>query len=196
MPVDLDCQVCGAKFSVPPSRRDTAKTCSKACSVVYRAEAISNKVTLTCPQCSKPYQVPECHVSRRRFCSNECREKSTVYQTEKGLRHRGSGNPLWKGGRIDRQDGYIYRLVGTEHPFGSKQGYMLEHRKVMEDWLRENDPTSHYLIQLGGKLYLSPEYDIHHEDEDRKNNEIRNLRCMLPAEHRKLHAHKRRLAKA
>jgi hypothetical protein len=44
-------------------------------------------------------------------------------------------------------------------------------------------------------LYLSPDYDVHHEDEDRSNNRLDNLRCMHPSEHRKLHQHKRRLAK-
>ena len=69
---------------------------------------------------------------------------------------------------------------------------MLEHRKVMEDWLREHDPDSQCLVPLGNKKYLSPEYAVHHMDFSRDNNVVENLQCMTPGEHTSLHNRRRR----
>jgi hypothetical protein len=62
----------------------------------------------------------------------------------------------------------------------------------MEQWLRENEPTSPYLVQHGWQLYLSPEYHVHHKDEDKANNAVDNLQCVTPSEHSALHVELRR----
>jgi hypothetical protein len=62
----------------------------------------------------------------------------------------------------------------------------------MEKWLREKHPKSAFLIKLGNQTYLSPAYEVHHKDENRRHNEIENLECLTPAEHRKLHRDARR----
>lgn len=196
MPVYLRCQVCNREFGVPPSRAETAKACSNECARQIRGLSNQKRVTLNCPNCRNDFEVPKCHEDRRKFCSNECREANELYQREKAARYLGAGNPGWKGGRHVRTDGYIYRHVGAEHPFSGRYGYILEHRKVMEDWLRENDPDSRFLVQLGEKKYLSPSIEVHHEDNDRTNNDQQNLRCLTPADHRKLHSRQRRLLKA
>jgi len=99
---------------------------------------------------------------------------------------------MWKGGKSARLDGYSYVSVGQEHPFSTPAGYMLEHRAIMERWLRKNDAGSRYLIKLGEKTYLSPDFQVHHRDEDKQNNDIRNLQCVTLEEHRKIHAKLRR----
>jgi hypothetical protein len=86
-------------------------------------------------------------------------------------------------------DGYVYENC-PDHPFASN-GYIFQHRLVMERWLRENQPKSPFLIRLGDSLYLSPDYIVHHDDENRKRNEVGNLRCLTIAEHNRLH-HDRR----
>lgn len=92
---------------------------------------------------------------------------------------------MWKGGVVDHSDGYLYELA-TDHPFASN-GYVLQHRLVMERWLRENHPESKFLITVGENLYLSPGFEVHHKDEKRANNAIGNLQCMTRAEHRRHH---------
>lgn len=195
MTVYLDCIVCGVEFPVPKWRAKKARSCSHACSVIDRANTIKKSVTLNCPQCLNDFEVPRSHKDRRRFCSNDCREANEAYQRDKSQRYAGAGNPCWKGGIHHRQDGYIYRLVGAEHPFSTADGYMLEHRAVMEKWLRETDPDSECLVQFGEKKYLSPSWHVHHKDEDRANNRRENLMCVTPERHREIHAEMRRKAK-
>lgn len=73
--------------------------------------------------------------------------------SKKGSRHRD-----WKGGRR-LVGGYVY-IYHPEHPRATKQGYVLEHRLVMEG-------------RLG--RYLEPEEVVHHVNADRQDNRIENL---------------------
>lgn len=182
----LRCQVCGSEFKVPPSRAHRAKTCSLECRAVQLSRDTVRRVTLQCENCGGGFDVPKCHVSRRRFCSHKCRENSPAYQSEKSLRNSGDGNGMWKGGRVAHSDGYLY-LHSPHHPFASN-GYVFEHRLVMEGWLRDNQPESPFLVCLGDHLYLSPDFVVHHRDENKANNHIKNLECMTPAEHRRHHS--------
>jgi hypothetical protein len=82
-------------------------------------------------------------------------------------------HPGWKGGRVRDEHGYI-RIRMPEHPF-SNEGYILEHRLVMENFLREKYPGSPYLHMYKKILYLKPEVVVHHVDEVKGNNDINNL---------------------
>lgn len=102
-------------------------------------------------------------------------------------------NPQWNGGRTMHSDGYVYRFA-PHHPFASN-GYVFEHRLVMEEWLRENQPDSPFLVELGWAKYLSPDFVVHHKDEDREHNAIGNLECLTAAEHVRHHNDERRRRK-
>lgn len=82
--------------------------------------------------------------------------------------------------------GYI-KVDARDHPFGDRDGYVLEHRLVVESHLRDTDPGSPYLLKLGEKLYLRPEIVVHHIDGVKDNNEISNLRPLTNSEHTTLH---------
>ena len=85
-------------------------------------------------------------------------------------------HPNWKGGRVPDENGYI-RVRSPNHPFAA-DGYVLEHRLVMEQFLRETYPLSHYLTKVDGISYLKPEVVVHHLDERpeaRSNNKLDNL---------------------
>lgn len=190
MPIKLSCEVCGSDFTVPPSRKETAKTCSHACAVSFRAEARKRRSTLNCKQCGRAFEVPTCHVARRVYCSSTCREANPEIKAAKTAR-TGEKNAYWRGGVSMRHDGYRYALARW-HPYASPSGYVLEHRLVMERWLLQNDPASRFLTYTDGHLVLSPKFEVHHKDENRVNNDISNLECLTPSEHKALHNKRKR----
>jgi hypothetical protein len=64
----------------------------------------------------------------------------------------------WKGGRIKRS-GYLY-IFKPDHPNAGKQGYVAEHRLIMEKKL---------------KRFLRKEEVVHHINQDVTDNRIKNL---------------------
>lgn len=82
-----------------------------------------------------------------------------------GLRsHRGHGSPLetnffWNGGRRREKEGYVLVKV-PDHPYATKQGYVREHRLVVE--------------KLLGR-HLLPTEVVHHKDGNPTNNAPDNL---------------------
>ncbi len=82
----------------------------------------------------------------------------------------GEKNPRWKG-RVKRSSGY-YAIRKTDHPFASRDGYVMEHRLVMEEHLGR---------------YLTPEEDVHHINGIKTDNRIENLELLSKSEHARLH---------
>ena len=81
----------------------------------------------------------------------------------------------WKGGIIT-PNGYIY-IHKPKHPNATKQGYVCEHRLVMEN-------------KIG--RYLKRKEVVHHIDQNRLNNKIKNLILVKnQSDHLKFHNHKR-----
>ncbi|WP_052679247.1 HNH endonuclease [Paenibacillus polymyxa] len=90
----------------------------------------------------------------------------------------GENSPTWKGGFYIDNNGYRkVREIG--HPRADKDGYVLEHRLVME-----------YLL---GRLLTSAEV-VHHRDHNRRNNLSQNL-FLFPNNkaHSTFHMHKRHI---
>jgi len=79
---------------------------------------------------------------------------------------RGPNNPVWKGGKMVHE-GYILILT-PGHPFAQKDGYVLEHRLVMEKHLCR---------------YLKPDEVVHHINGIKTDNRIENLQLMTISEH-------------
>ena len=183
--VTLTCEVCGKAFQVPLCRALTAKTCSNECAVIVRAKSRERKVKCICEHCGKVFDVPQSVAKRKVYCSRECQYASDKFRTEQRGRFLGNKNPMWKGGTIQHSGGYMCKHI-PEHPFASN-GYVFKHRLRIEEWLREEDPDSKYLIRMGDNLYLSPDYVVHHLDWNRKNNRRRNLIVCSSSVHGKIH---------
>ena len=73
--------------------------------------------------------------------------------------NRGNKHPCWKGGKTYDGSGYIL-IHSPNHPFAKKQGYVPEHRLVMEKHLGR---------------YLEKWEIIHHINGIRNDNRIENL---------------------
>ncbi len=76
----------------------------------------------------------------------------------------GEKNPSWKGGRFQRNDGYICVRSGDK--------YILEHRKMMEEYLGRP---------------LSVEEQIHHINKCKWDNRIENFKITNVHEHINIH---------
>jgi hypothetical protein len=76
-----------------------------------------------------------------------------------GHQNRVSTSKSWKGGRKICGDGYIV-VKKWNHPYCDVQGYVLEHRLVMEKYLGR---------------YLDPNEVIHHINKNKSDNRIENL---------------------
>lgn len=84
----------------------------------------------------------------------------------------GKNNPHWKGGKILKVNGYIM-VQQPDHPYCDKDGYVLEHRLIMEAHL--------------GRILLPTEV-VHHINNNPADNRIENLMLFSSkAEHAKLH---------
>lgn len=98
----------------------------------------------------------------------------------------GAASATWRGGRLVHGDGYI-QVHTPDHPFAVKR-YVMEHRLVYENYLRDHEPLSALLTVVDGRRYLCPDVEIHHRDEDKSNNVLSNLQPMTKAEHARLHS--------
>lgn len=103
-----------------------------------------------------------------------------VYYLNKG----GPTSPRWKGGR-SRMYGYVMVWIPW-HPLASIDGYVLEHRLVMERYLSE---------KYGLQVYLWRCWVVHHKNEIRDDNRVENLQVMSVSEHNGYHQTKRMVAK-
>lgn len=117
------------------------------------------------------------------YCECGCREKiHSINWLGKPARYKTGHNnniagihPSWKGWRIINTQGYIL-IHKPEHPFCTRDGYVREHRLVMEQHL--------------GRI-LEPIEVVHHINGNIQDNRIENLQLMTKLEHHKLHHNSR-----
>jgi hypothetical protein len=83
----------------------------------------------------------------------------------------GKNNGRWMGGKRCDGGGYVY-VKFRGHPAAGPQGYVAEHRLVMEKSLGR---------------YLRHDEVVHHINGDRKDNRIENLAIYSPSDHAHLH---------
>lgn len=123
-----------------------------------------------CIQCHKIvyYQTPA--DLKRRSKTNFCKQ-CFLKNTPKGI-----DNPSWRGGKSLSPNGYII-IRNTEHPFAKGNGYVFEHRLVMES-------------QIG--RYLKPSEIVHHRNGIITDNRIENLELTNQHDHARKHHVKNR----
>ena len=93
------------------------------------------------------------------------------YHNRKGIILKGKEAAHWRGGVKIGKGGYVY-IYQPDHPYATCQGYVLEHRLVMEEYLGR---------------YLEPDEISHHCNEITNDNGIENLDLTIRAEHVRIH---------
>lgn len=131
---------------------------------------------LICPVCGKDFlRKPWKNIT----CSRECAAKYRSMQAQNKKKDK-LEDRKWDG--IERKDmwvvesriqsnGYIWAKC-PQHPNSFKDGYILEHRIVVENYL--------------GRLLRKDEV-VHHKDGNKTNNDISNLVVLTQQEHSRLH---------
>lgn len=168
---------------------------SKAVSVVKKdSEAPESRkpelFNMLCPICGKRFHLKPSHakLGHNHYCSKECHRKAKMEYMKGEKNHqyglKGALNASWSGGRKLSCYGYmLVQCIG--HPFAvGKSEYVFEHRLVAEKYLLTDENS----VVINGKRYLSPEYFVHHINENRLDNRPENLRVMKPSEHQHLHS--------
>ncbi len=106
-----------------------------------------------------------------------------ISKTHKGkvlsdeTRHRISESHKIKGigHKKERTDGYV-SLYYPEHPYSNQDGYIMEHRYIMEQHIGR---------------YIKDDEVVHHKNKNRSDNRLENLELMTFKEHAKLHMEER-----
>ena len=100
-----------------------------------------------CLNCGKKFKIwpSDLKYNRGKFCSHSCRSS-------------GKFNSHWIGGR--RMGHKYIRIWQPNHPYAQKEGYVFEHRLIME--------------KLIGR-YLSLQEVVHHKNKNTKDNRPENL---------------------
>lgn len=186
------CDNCGKELRLTEQRFQRKNHfCSKKCEGEFR-KLPPNTI---CPICGKEFYLKPYMKKKAKHkpcCSYEClgEYRKTVYLGENNPNYGNTGvnNPMYIG---KKTSSYGYTLISMpDHPFANGDGYVFEHRLVAEKYLL-NDTNS---VEIDGKRYLSKDFEVHHIDHNRKNNDPDNLLVLTKTDHAKLHAKERRLA--
>ena len=105
-----------------------------------------------CKFCNINFNVKNSRKDKAKFCSVPCKGQHQRYY------YKGSNNPKWRGGKTISK-GYVL-VYSPNHPNIDKDGYVREHRLIMEKYLHR---------------YLTDKEVVHHINGNKQDNHLKNL---------------------
>src|SRR3990167_10320610 len=168
------CKICGEKVKTQPSR--PRKCCSRKCAFKLHSQVMKGRpshmkgkkhsletieklrrnnnsprgkkshlwrggmIKKGCVLCKALFEVKQSRKNKAKYCSSKCYWKWMEDNTT------GKNNNSFKGGKRINYHGYI-TIYSPGHPHKDCQGYVLEHRLIMEKKLRR---------------FLEPREVVHH----------------------------------
>lgn len=192
----LSCSECGGDVKVTPSRLKNRLNlfCSKECESTFK----NSEPNVSCSVCKAKFHVKPFRLSRLKdvsnlCCSKECSNKKRSDWMSGSLNHqyglKGELNSTFQSDITFDTGGYLIIRV-VNHPFSRKDGYILLHRYIYEEYLKQNIPDSPHLVEIEGhqSVYLSPDVVIHHINENILDNRLDNLSIVDLGEHTTIHS--------
>lgn len=182
------CDYCNEEYETDNIKKHRKNVCSHACADMYNKW--NKEPNVSCCICGTEFYVKPSRLKRLKHpdmitCSEECNiVNRSNYMKGEGNHQYGLKGPLNASFTQDKilYNDYIYVYV-PDHPFANKSGRIREHRLVAEQYLL----TESCAVLIDGKWYLNPDYDVHHIDENKTNNDPTNLIILSRSKHSKLH---------
>lgn len=156
--------------------------CKKKISEKNKVSCQKSKIIIFCKTCGKRMELTLYWSKKRKYCSNSCHNRNRKFseETKQKISNSrknklvGKNNPKWKGGKFITRN--HIKVLYKNHPFAGQNGYIWEHRLVMEKHLGR---------------YLDSKEVVHHINCNPLDNRIENLmllkNCGYHAQiHRKL----------
>jgi len=176
----INCLNCGKEFYITYYQTTIQKGfyCSKQC----MEEHNKPKNNATCPICNKSFYINPLRIKRNTIpicCSKKCdskrREVNFLGIENSNFGNQEELNPIFKSDVGFSNFGYLL-VRNMEHPFKNAANFVFFHRLVMEEYLKNCEPDSPFLVEVKGQgLFLDPNVVIYHKNKNKLDNRLSNL---------------------
>ena len=160
--IQTTCRICGLNKMFSPYRYGRLSKNGYTCPDCKK----QRWKTVKCFQCGQEKTIHSCEAEEHKlhFCNMDCQK---IWRSQRLL---GKNNHKWKpeGHTYNAPVGYRY-IKCSNHPFSIRDGVVLEHRYVMEQYLGR---------------HLFPDETIHHKNGVKTDNRIENLELWSSAHHK------------
>jgi len=155
---EMECVVCKKRFFVNAYKIDKDKNRGKYCSIkCYHSD----------PEVIEKFK-KSAGFRKGKPPWNKGLTKETDERIKKcSEKMMGKNHHNWKGGKVKTTGGYI-KIKMREHPDATAEGYVLEHRLIMEK-------------KIGRRLNVWEE--VHHKNGIKSDNRIENLELVIKKKH-------------